>query len=117
MQQSIESGFDELVKELVQQQHKIYIGTSAGLIVAGQKSPDYLLDPEETNATANQKGYGFVNFTVLPHWGSEDFRELYVQGRMEIAYQPDQVPLVILTDTQYVHVQGDQFEIIDVRQV
>lgn len=115
LQQSQKTGFVDVVKDLVLNQGKTYIGTSAGSIIAGKKCPDYLLNPDETLAIENMNGYGFVNFTVIPHWGSKYFRELYLQGRLEIAYRDDQVPFIVLTDTQYVHVVDGKSEIIEVK--
>lgn len=113
LQQSQKSGFVPLVKELIQKKGKIYIGTSAGSIIAGPKLPDYFSDKEVE--LENKNGYGFVNFTVVPHWGSKDFKERYLGERLKIAYKEDQVPLLLLTDNQYVHVQNDQMKIIDVK--
>lgn len=114
LKESHKSGFFTLVRDLIINQGKIYIGTSAGSIITGPKCPDYLLEENETIEIEDEKGYGFVNFTVVPHWGSEYFRDLYLKGRLEIAYKEDQIPLLLLTDTQYVHVQGDRWEIVDV---
>jgi dipeptidase E len=113
LKQSHKSEFFNLIKDLVYKEGKTYIGTSAGSIIAGPKCPDYLLDKDETLSIENQKGYGFVNFTILPHWGSGDFKDKYLKGRLKIAYKKDQVPLVILTDNQYIHVQGDKCEFVD----
>ncbi len=114
LQQSQKSGFVAVVKDLVLRKGKTYIGTSAGSIIAGKKCPDYLLGNEEILELENHNGYGFVNFTILPHWGSKDFRERYLGSRLEIAYKKDQVPLLLLTDTQYVHIQDEWAEIVDV---
>ncbi len=114
LQQSQESGFVEVVRDLILNKGKIYIGTSAGSIIAGEKCPDYLLSKDETLELENRNGYGFVNFTILPHWGSEDFRKKYLDARLKIAYKKDQVPLLLLTDNQYVHVQDNWVEIVDV---
>jgi len=114
LKQSHKSGFFTLIQDLVNKDGKIYIGTSAGSIITGPKCPDYLLEKDEVFDIENQKGYGFVNFIILPHWGSEDFRNKYLKGRLETAYKIDQVPLIILTDNQYIYVQDDTNEIIDV---
>lgn len=111
LRQSQKSGFISLIKELVQK-GKIYIGTSAGSIIAGPIVQDYLLD-EEIKLKDNI-GYNFVNFTILPHWGSENFKDKYLGGRLKIAYKESQVPLLILTDNQYVHVKNGQMDIIDI---
>lgn len=115
LKQSNKSGFTKLVKDMVYKDGKTYIGTSAGSIITGPKCPDYLLEDNEVLDIENQKGYGFVNFTIVPHWGSEFFKDLYLKGRLEIAYKSDQVPLLVLTDTQYVYIQDDKCEIVDVK--
>lgn len=113
LQQSQKSGFITLIRELVQDKGKIYIGTSAGSIIAGPRLPDYFVDGDMK--LENRNCYGLVTFTLLPHWGSEGFKEKYLGERMKVMYKEDQVPLLLLTDNQYVHVQGDQMEIIDVK--
>lgn len=112
LEQSQKSGFVSVVRELIQEKGKIYIGTSAGSIIAGPKLLDYhgaggvVLEDRNT--------YGLVNFTLVPHWGSEDFKEKYLGGRIQMVYKGDQVPLLLLTDNQYVHVQDGRVEIINV---
>jgi len=112
LDQSHKSGFMSLIKELVQEKGKVYIGTSAGSIIAGPKLSEYL---DQIPELENRVGYGFVNFILVPHWGSKDFKEDYLGERLKIVYKKDQVPLLLLTDNQYVHVQGEQMEIVDVK--
>ena len=114
LKQSQKTGFIHLVRDLVNKQGKTYIGTSAGSIIAGPKCPDYLLERDEVMEVEKQKGYGLVNFTILPHWGSKDFKDKYLKGRLQIAYKVNQVPLLLLTDTQYVHVKDNKCEVVDV---
>ena len=115
LQQSQKSGFISLIKELVQDKGRVYIGTSAGSIIAGPKLPGYLTD--EKVKLENMNGYGFVNFTIVPHWGSKDFKEKYLGKRLKTVYRENQVPLLLLTDNQYVHVQNDRMKIIDVKNI
>lgn len=115
LSQSQKSGFTSLIRELVQDKGKIYIGTSAGSIIAGPKLPDYFPN-EKRVELENENGYSLINFTILPHWGSEDFKEKYLSGRLKIVYKEDQAPLLLLTDNQYVHVKDDQMKIIDVQK-
>ncbi len=61
----------------------------------------------------NTYGYNLVNFTILPHWGSADFKKLYLESRLAMAYKADQVPLVLLTDKQYIWVKNDTHTIVD----
>lgn len=111
LQQSQKSGFVSLIKDLVKG-GKIYIGTSAGSIIAGPKLPDYFSD--EGYQLENTNGYGFVNFILVPHWGSEHFKDRYLNERLKTIYKKDQVPLLLLTNNQYVHVQDDKITIVDV---
>jgi dipeptidase E len=111
LEQSQKSGFVSVIKELISG-GKTYIGTSAGSIIAGPRLPDYFSD--EDADLENTDGYQFVNFTLIPHWGSEHFKERYLGERLKIVYKEDQVPLLLLTDNQYVHVQDEQMKIIDV---
>ena len=114
--ESRKSGFFELIQELIRERGKTYIGTSAGSIAAGPKLQEYYLEDEDV--TSSVSGYGFVNFGIMPHWGSKSFREKYFdEKRLEIAYKRDQIPLVFLTDNQYVHVQGEKMEIVDTLKV
>ena len=104
---------DPLMDEwvLIKKKGKIYIGTSAGSIIAGPRLPDYFSD--EDADLQNTDGYGFVNFTLVPHWGSEDFKERYLGERLKAVYRDNQVPLLLLTDNQYVHVKDDQMQIVE----
>ena len=113
LQQSQKSDFIPVIRKLVKNKGKTYIGTSAGSIIAGPKLPDYLVEDSSIKLD-DWQGYGFVNFTIVPHWGSEDFKERYLGKRLKIAYKKDQVPLLLLTDSQYAHLQDDQMTIIDV---
>ena len=84
---------------------KPYIGTSAGSIICGPELPDYYYD--EISGLTDTKCFNFVNFTLVPHWGDEHFRERYVGSRLEKTYRDTQVPLLLLTDRQYVQVLED----------
>jgi len=114
LNQSKKSGFFILIQDLVNKKGKTYIGTSAGSIITGPKCPDYLLPDKEILETEKQKGYGFIPFIILPHWGSDSFRKKYLGGRLEIAYKNDQFPLVTLTDNQYIYINGNKYEFVDV---
>jgi len=112
LEQSQKSGFVALIQKLVRNDGKIYIGTSAGSIICGPRLPGYFSDG--TEKLVDQICYGFVNFTLMPHWGSADFKKQYLGERFKVAYREDQVPLVLLTDRQYVHVRDEQMNIVDV---
>ena len=97
-------------------QGKIYIGTSAGSIVAGPDiSPVKNLD--KIKAAPRLKGYkglSLVDFVVLPHWGSEHFKGLYLRQRLKDNYNTKN-KLVLLNDYQYVQVEGDWQKIVEIK--
>lgn len=113
LEQSQKSDFVSLIRELVEVEGKTYIGTSAGSIIAGPRLMDY--HQREGVVLPSRDAYGLVHFTVIPHWGSEGFREKYLGGRIAMIYTEEQVPLILLTDYQYVHVHNGYIEIVDVR--
>lgn len=97
---------------------KTYIGTSAGSIVASPdiaptQKLDSLVSASELNGT---KGLGLVDFLIMPHWGSEHFRDLYMNRRLELAYNDTNHKYIFLNDNQYVHMgENGYIKIIDVR--
>lgn len=113
LQQARKSGFVEVVKDLVNQ-GKIYIGSSAGSCIAGPNIyPTRSLDnPSKAPELHEYTGFNLVNFLVLPHWGSLIFKDEYTQST-ELIYAEDQIPMVILTDQQYVWVKDGKFEIVE----
>ena len=114
LEQSKKSSFSSLVGEMINKEGKTYIGTSAGSIIAGPYIPEYLYE-DKAPSIEERRSFGLVNFTIVPHWGSEYFKDRYLNKRLEIAYKDDQVPLILLTDYQYVHVETGSFKIIDVQ--
>ncbi len=112
--QARKSGFDKFIKKFVES-GGIYIGSSAGSIVA---SPDITLARKIESKIYEKelkdfKGFKLVNFIVFPHWGSNYFKELYLNHRMDIAYVTGH-KIILLTDTQYVKVEDDMFNIVDI---
>ena len=95
---------------------KVYIGCSAGSIIAG---PDIYITrfiDEISNASKlkSYKGLGLVDFVVFPHWGSKDFREIYLNERLRNSYNQKN-KIILLTDYQYVRVKDDWYRIVDVK--
>ncbi len=111
-----ESGFEEFVKDHVAQ-GKPYIGSSCGAIMATQDiSPTQMLnDKSLLKEPINTRGFGFVNYSILPHWGLQDFEKEYIVDSFELLYQPTR-PLIALNNYQYIEVIGDQSTIVDVRK-
>jgi hypothetical protein len=75
--------------------------------------PEYLKDDEKHIDVEDKPAYGFVNFTVVPHWGSDFLKKNYLEERLKTAYKKDSVPYVLITDSQYILVEDSNFRIID----
>ncbi|OGM11387.1 hypothetical protein A2Z22_01225 [Candidatus Woesebacteria bacterium RBG_16_34_12] len=108
-------GFDEWIKSKVNT-GVIYSGSSAGSIVAAPniEIAKKIATAEYEKKLKSYKGIGLVDFIILPHWGSEYFKDLYLKKRLEIAYKPEN-KIILLNDYQYVKVEDDSYKIVDVR--
>lgn len=105
------SGFADLVVPLVESGELLYVGTSAGAMIAGPDlGPAANLDnwlevPELESSVA----LGLVPFTVLPHDNQEEARLLHNEIEAEHRY----VPFIRLSDDRAVVVRGDDSEVVD----
>lgn len=101
------SGFDKVVKELVNQ-NKIYIGISAG---------SYIACPTIEQATWKHKtsgDFGITDFTALnfvPFLITAHFKEEY-RPLIEKGIKTTQYPVVALSDTQAVLVENGKWKIV-----
>lgn len=71
------SGLIKILPELLKT--KIYVGASAGSMVAGQDlvlEISKLVYAEDLNKTENMAGLNLVNFYILPHLNSQDFKKV-----------------------------------------
>lgn len=115
LQESQKTGFIKIIQEKVENGLP-YIGSSAGSVIAGPDIEPILgIDDVKLAPELNgYAGYNLVNFCVLPHWGSDNFKKSYLTNNLEPMYK-EGVPLVALTNNQYVEVIDDAFRTIDVR--
>jgi len=115
-EKSNESNFDSFVREFVGY-GGIYIGTSAGSIIAGEDMTalQKLSDMEALQKPVETKGFGLVNFTILPHWGSKDFHNRWLSTKSFDYMYHDSVPLIALNNYEYVEVKDNSCQIIDIR--
>lgn len=94
---------------------KIYIGSSAGSVIAGpniaplRDLDNYLKAPN----LKGHKGFGLVDFIVFPHWGHEQFRDKYLKHRIHHTYNEDN-KIILLTNNQFIEVKDDWFRIVEV---
>lgn len=116
-QQSVKNNFGQFVREFVES-GKPYIGTSAGSIIMAPDMTPALNITDTTNCPepiTDLTGFGIVDFLPMPHWGSQDFKDLYLGERKEKMYA-EKWQIILLNNYEYVEVLGDQFHIIDVRR-
>lgn len=104
------SGFDKIVKELVNK-GVVYVGSSAGAsLSAPDISPIALVDdPKEAPNLKSTKSLGLVDFLVVPHFDGEKFKK----GNQEIFRKyKDKLKLIPLDNDQAVLVEGDKIKIV-----
>jgi len=111
LQEMKKSGFAELIH---QYKDLIYIGSSAGSLVAG---PDISLaqNLEDTSLAPDLEAYSALNLTdviVLPHWGVPHFAADY-EKVMKKAYQT-QHKIILLRENQYVVSKDNKLQIISI---
>lgn len=97
---------------------KPYIGTSAGSIIAAKDiGPTRELESLDLSLELkNTQGLNLVDFIVLPHWGSEGFRDSYLKHELNQIYNELEYKYILLNDNQYIHVNNDGYiKILDVR--
>jgi dipeptidase E len=105
------SGFVDLLPKLVDEGTLVYVGTSAGALLAG---PDLaaaasLDNRREVPELESSVALGLVPFTVLPHDGDPEARMRHDEI---VAAHPD-VRFVRLTDDRAVAVRGNAVEVVD----
>lgn len=112
--QARKSGFDKWIMNFVET-GGIYTGSSAGSIIAAPNiEPLRILETkiyEKKLKTYN--AFGLVDFIIFPHWGSRDFKNSYLNHRVDFAYKPEN-KIILLNDRQYVKVENDMYRIEEV---
>jgi dipeptidase E len=104
------SGFDRVIRKYVEK-GLIYLGSSAGSLVAGPTIETSL----DVNRNAKLKDYSgllLTHVSVRPHWGSDHFRDRYVE-EMARLYNV-RTNMVMLWDNQFLHVKDNWCQIITV---
>ena len=112
LQQAQKNNFGNYIKERVNN-GMIYISESAGSVIAG---PDIYANsrPGKTPADyglTDTKGFGLVNFEIMPHWGMENKKPDYMKYKIPQSYNED-FPYLLLLNNQYVEVKDDWYKII-----
>ncbi len=105
--QSQKNNFAEIVKKFIEN-GGIYIGQSAGSIVAGPNISS-LYKPKNNQYFKKLNsfdGYGLVDFIIVPHFGREDKKEIFFKHRFQNMYS-EKYKFILLTDRQYIRIQED----------
>lgn len=115
LQEAQKSNFIELIKDFILKENKVYIGTSAGSIIAAPDTyPALRLD--DASLAPDLKGYagfGLVDFIIFPHWGSTSFKDVYMDFRLKHSYEGNG-KTILLRDSQYVEVKDEWYRIVEV---
>ncbi len=114
MQEALKNNFGDYIKKRLDD-GMIYISESAGSVVAG---PDIAANSRPGKSLQNydlpdSSGFNIVNFAILPHWGQDIKKEDYLTYKIPQAYKED-FPYILLNNNQYVEVQDDWINIVDV---
>lgn len=111
---SQENDFSSYVQKRVLE-GMIYIGTSAGSIIAGPETVSGSRpgkSPSDYNLS-DSTGFGLVNFVIMPHWGDQSKKDMYMNHKIPIAYSHNN-PYILLSDNQYVEVTDNWYKIVDI---
>lgn len=110
LEKARESGFDRVVKELVSR-GVVYAGSSAGSIIAGPSiEPVKYIDEPSLASLKSFRGFGLVDFVVLPHFGRDKYKKQYEAVMKEFSGSGHK--LVPLNDGQAVIVKDRGYKIV-----
>lgn len=93
---------------------KPYIGTSAGSIVACAKIPTYLEDAEGIELD-DYTGFGFCDLIFVPHWGQDSFKDVYLNGRIQKAYNDNEPPFLLMSDYHYALIENGAVTVVNTK--
>lgn len=107
-----QSGFDQVIRPLLAQEQLVYVGTSAGSVVAGPtlRGFDLVDEPDvivpRYSGEVIWDGLGLIDFTIVPHYESDNPEIASAIRRVTTAIEDNQQPYQALTDTQVIMVRG-----------
>lgn len=112
LDQVIKTGFDKILKQKINS-GVIYIGSSAGSMIVGTRI-DLVSTIDDLSKAPDLKstGLGIVDLSILPHWGSSDFKQEYKNGFN--AMYSEGTKIVPLTNQQYLWIQDDSIQFIQI---
>lgn len=112
MQKVYESGFDQVLKKLLDK-GVIYAGGSAGAVIAGSHLEPLktLDDPKAAPSLKEYRGLNLVPVVILPHYGREKYLSRY---EAVIKEYESKYPLQPLKDSQVIVMNGEDWQIVEV---
>lgn len=113
LDQSIKTGFDQILLEKYQNNNLIYIGSSAGSMILG-KNIDVSCTKEEVSSIPDLKsnGLNLIDLTIVPHFGNPKYKQFYSQ-LFDNFYETDS-KLIFLRDNQYFYITNTTQELIQI---
>ena len=111
MNQLFETGCNEIIKNKIEE--VIFIGSSAGSKIFGDRI-DLCAKVDEgiKDSEITKNGLKIIDMTILPHWGSEHFKERFKNGFDQI--YTEGLKIVPITNQQYIWVKDDLIQTIQV---
>lgn len=112
LDQVIKTGTDEIIKRKIDE-GVVYIGSSAGSMIVG-KNIDMVCEIDDKSKAPDLKsdGLGIIDMAVLPHWGSDHFKDEYLAGFSNIYTTGTKIALI--TDDQYLWIKDDIIQLVQV---
>jgi dipeptidase E len=111
LDQSIKSGFNQILLEKYKNNNLIYIGSSAGSMIPGQHIELVsTLDDQSKAPDLKSDGIGLIDLTILPHWGNSKFKDEYISGINSI-YNIE-AKAVLIRDNQYLLIENNNQKLI-----
>jgi peptidase E len=98
---------DKTLPQILNQEEKVYIGSSAGSMVAGPSLSvcDWNIDDVELGASFIP-GFGLVDFEIYPHFHDDQLTEIKKLREQH----PTEFPLYLLKDGEVITVEDDKVE-------
>ncbi len=105
LDQTVKTGFDKILKKKIAD-GCLYIGSSAGSMIVGKRI-DLVSKIDDRSKAPDLKSDGLeiVDFAILPHWGSSDFKVEY--GKSFDTIYVEDVEVILLNNKQYLYIDGD----------
>lgn len=108
LDQVIKTGFGDFLKKWIEDGN-LYIGSSAGSSIIGVDID--LIPSNEALATPDLKsmGLGIIDLAIVPHWGSQDFKDEYLKDISSL-YR-ENTKIILLSNSQYLHIRDGAYSI------